>query len=60
MTIKKTPEYQTLLDYWNNGGTTPTVGFATYTLMQMAVNAKLENCIYRKDVIDAMFRQVYD
>ena len=60
MTIKKTPEYQTLLDYWNNGGTTPTVGFATYTLMQMAANAKLENCIYRKDVIDAMFRQVYD
>ena len=60
MTISKTPQYQTLLDYWNNGGTTPTAGFATYTLMQMATNTKLENCTYRKDVIDAMFRQVTD
>ena len=60
MTIKKTPEYQTLLDYWNNGGTKPLAGFATYTLMQMAANAKLENCVYHKDIIDAMFRQVYD
>ena len=60
LTIKKTPAYQTLLDYWTSGGTTPTAGFATYTLMQMASNARNENCIYRKDVIDAMFRQVYD
>ncbi len=60
MTIIKTAEYQTLLDYWKNGGTKPTSGFATYALMQMATNAKLENCIYRKDVIDAMFRQVSD
>ena len=60
LTITKTPEYQTLLDYWNNGGTVPSPGFATYTLIQMASNARIENCIYRKDVIDAMFRQVYD
>ncbi len=60
MTIKKTPEYQTLLDYWKNGGTKPSEGFANYTMMQMASNARIGNCIYRKDVIDAMFRQVYD
>ncbi len=60
LTIRKTTEYQALLDYWTNGGTTPSAGFATYTLMQMATNAKIGNCIYRKDVIDAMFRQVYD
>ena len=60
LTITKTPEYQTLLDYWNNGGTVPTQGFATYTLMQMASNANIGHCTYRKDVIDAMFRQVYD
>ncbi len=59
-TIIKTAEYQTLLDYWNNGGTAPSAGFASYTLMQMATNAKIENCIPRKDVIDAMFRQVAD
>ena len=60
MTITKTPEYQTLLDYWKNGGTTPSSTFAYYTLMQMASNAKPEYCTYHKDVIDAMFRQVYD
>jgi endoglucanase len=59
-TIVKTPEYQALLDYWKNGGTQPSATFATYTLMQMASNAKAEYCIFRKDVIDAMFRQVYD
>ncbi len=59
-TIVKTANYQTLLDYWNNGGTAPTSGFAFFTLMQMAENAKIQNCIYRKDVTDAMFRQVND
>ena len=56
----KTANYQTLLNYWNNGGTAPSVSFAFDALMQMAENAKIQNCIYRKDVIDAMFRQVKD
>jgi len=60
MTIVKTPEYQTLLNYWNNGGTAPSASFAFNALMQMAENSKIQNCIYRKDVIDAMFRQVSD
>ena len=60
MTIIKTADYQVLLNYWNNGGTQPSVAFATNTLMQMAQNARIENCIYHKDVIDAMFRQVKD
>ncbi len=60
LTIVKTDNYQTLLDYWNNGGTAPDPGFAYYTLLQMAGNSKIENCIYLKDVIDAMFRQVND
>ncbi len=53
----KTPEYQTLLDYWNNGGNSPSAAFAKATLMSMAEGFKLENCVYQKDVIDAMFRQ---
>ncbi len=60
LTIVKTPNYQVLLDYWNNGGTTPEAGFANYTLLQMAENAKIQNCVYHKDVIDAMFRQISD
>ena len=60
LTIKTTPEYETLLKYWKNGGTQPTISFATNALMQLAANSKIENCISRKDIIDAMFRQVYD
>ena len=60
LTIVKTSGYQTLLDYWNNGGVRPSAYFATNTLMQIASNANIANCVYRKDVIDAMFRQVGD
>ncbi len=60
LTIQKTAEYQTLLNYWKNGGTAPSSGYATFALMQMATNARIEYCIYRKDVTDAMFRQVVD
>ena len=60
LTIVKTSGYQTLLDFWNNGGTQPSVAFATNALMQMAANSNIANCVYHKDVIDAMFRQVYN
>ena len=52
--------YQTLLNYWNNGGTPPSAEFARNALMQLTENLKIENCRYQKDVIDAMFRQVND
>jgi len=60
LTIQKTSSYQTLLDYWNNGGTAPSVSFATSALMQIAVNSNIQHCVYHKDIIDAMFRQVND
>jgi hypothetical protein len=55
----KTPEYQVLLDYWNGIGEKPTAAYAKSALMATADNMKIENCIYQKDVIDAMFRQPY-
>lgn len=60
LTIPKYSGYQVLLDYWTNGGNKPSQDFARNALMQQAANANIANCIYRKDVIDAMFRQVYD
>ena len=60
LTIQKNPEYETLLSFWKNGGIAPTANFTFNALMKLADNAKAENCIYRKDVIDAMFRQVND
>ena len=60
LSVIKTSGYQNLLDYWNNGGTPPPAGLARATLLQVTDNLKLENCIYQKDVIDAMIRQVQE
>jgi endoglucanase len=58
--VKITPEYQKLLDYWKNGGTKPTKEFAEKALMKIADNYKFSNVEIKKDVIDALFRQVND
>jgi hypothetical protein len=56
--VKITPEYEKLLQYWKNGGVKPSKEFASKALMQIAYNYKFENTEVKKDVIDAMFRQV--
>ena len=58
--VKITSDYQKLLDYWKNGGQKPTKEFTRKTLMKIADNYKIENVEVKKDVIDAMFRQVND
>lgn len=58
--VKITPDYQKLLNYWKNEGQKPTKEFAKKTLMKIADNYKIENVEVKKDVIDAMFRQVND
>lgn len=58
--VKITPDYQKLLNYWKNGGQKPTKEFARKTLMKIADSYKMENVEVKKDVIDAMFRQVND
>ena len=60
LSITKNSGYQTLLDYWNNGGTPPSANFARAALTQLTEGLRIENCVYQKDVIDAMFRQVND
>ncbi len=57
LTIQKNEGYDALLNYWENGGETPTTEFAKDALMQLAENLKIENNSYRKDVVDAMIRQ---
>lgn len=58
--VKITSDYQKLLNYWKNGGQKPTKEFARKTLMKIADNYKMENVEVKKDVIDAIFRQVSD
>lgn len=56
LTAIQSPEYTQLLKEWENGET-PDPDSCYETLMQIADNLKIENCIYHPDVIDAMFRQ---
>jgi endoglucanase len=60
LTVVKNPGYADLLNYWGNNGAKPSVSTAKASLMQLAENLKIQNCIYRKDVVDAMIRQIND
>jgi len=51
--IKLPTGYQKILDYWQKKGARPSQPEAFESLMKLADNLKLENCIYHKDVIDA-------
>ncbi len=59
VSVVKTDDYQTLLDYWSGSGPNVSAEFGKATLMDIAEGLKIENCVFQKDVIDAMFRQVY-
>nr|WP_294899459.1 cellulase family glycosylhydrolase [uncultured Pedobacter sp.] len=55
----KIPEgYQKLLAYWNGKGEKPSADEAWKTLQGLVSDTKIENTVYHKDIIDAMFRQV--
>lgn len=61
LSIQKNQGYNDLLNYWNGNNTSvPSVASAKSALLQLAENSKNENCSFNRDVIDAMFRQVYD
>ena len=51
--------YQQLLDYWNGKGARPSEKEANDALQQLLQDCRLENNIEHRDVVDAMFRQVY-
>ena len=55
----KNAGYQDLLYYWSGAASSPpTSAVAMNSLMQLAENLKLENCVYNRGVVDAMFRQI--
>lgn len=45
--------------YFNGQDDAPKESDVYSGMIELAIDAKLENCIFHKDVIDAMFRQVY-
>lgn len=56
--VVKTSGYDKLLNYWQNGTEKPSSDVAFTILMEMANNYKMENVLVKRDVIDAMFRQI--
>jgi endoglucanase len=50
-------DYTQLVNYWKGSATKPTSDDAFNAVLQFALNHRLENCSFQKDVIDAMFRQ---
>tara|TARA_R110002050_G_scaffold1281_5_gene9352 strand:+ start:17561 stop:19348 length:1788 start_codon:yes stop_codon:yes gene_type:complete len=56
--VSKNNAYETLRQYWMNGGKKPTTAFAKKALEELNDNYKIENVTVKIDVIDAMFRQV--
>ncbi len=52
------PGYQAILDYWQGNGPEPTATEAFDAMMELADNLLADNSRYRKDVPDALIRQV--
>jgi endoglucanase len=57
--IRSNPDYDSLRKYLNDDGPKPNSKDAYKGLMRLANDAKCENNIYHKDVIDALFRQPF-
>jgi endoglucanase len=55
--VKLNPGYQKILDYWKGEGDKPSEQETFDAMMKLAENLLIENCLYRKDIPDAMFRQ---
>lgn len=57
MEIKSNPNYNSVVNYMNNGGNKPKESNVYSGVMELAIHTKLENTIIHRDVIDAMIRQ---
>lgn len=58
MQIKSVDGYDDLRTYWKEGGNKPNRETAWRVLKQLTENYKIENTVFRKDYLDALFRQV--
>ncbi|QQS35842.1 MAG: cellulase family glycosylhydrolase [Ignavibacteriales bacterium] len=52
----KTNDYNYLLRYWNGQVSQPTLQFSVNALNTQAQKLHISQCVYQKDVIDAIFR----
>jgi hypothetical protein len=57
--IRANHNFMQVVNYFNGKRNPPKESDVYSGIIEAAVDARLENCIYHRDVIDAMFRQVY-
>jgi hypothetical protein len=57
--IKWTDGYNNVLRYWKGEIAKPDANDAYEWMMELAINSNSANCIYNRDVPDAMIRQTY-
>ncbi len=50
-------DYTRLINYWKGSASNPGTDAAFEAVLQFAENHRLENCIFQKDVVDALIRQ---
>ena len=55
--IKSNSKYNSVVDYFKGNASAPSAGDAYHGMLELAAAAKIENCDFRKGVIDAMLRQ---
>ncbi|MCP5063005.1 MAG: cellulase family glycosylhydrolase [Ignavibacteriae bacterium] len=58
--VSVSPQFQILINYWNNGGTKPTVDYSMAALRLQIENYKIKNCDTKEDVLDALLRRPYN
>ncbi len=58
--VTVSPQFQVLMNYWNNGGTKPTVDYSMTALRLQIENYKIKNCDTKEDVLDALFRRPFN
>lgn len=57
--IRPNHNYMQVANFLNERGDQPKESDVYSGLIELAVYSRLENCIFHRDVVDAMFRQVY-
>ena len=55
--ITSNPNYNAVVEYFKGNTSAPSASAAFQGMLEIAEASKIENCQYRKDVIDAMLRQ---
>lgn len=58
--VTVSPQFQVLMNYWDHGGSKPSVDYSMAALRLQIENFRINNCDTREDVLDALFRRPFN